>query len=318
MLRSLVGSEMCIRDRLYLLTETKWLDHVLLTGLPSGWDDTTLLQLGLVPAVVRSRYALVNRTLSLPQAKHYNGFPSFCYPPFDSWVRFDFAGPDESSTPPQWLGVRVKVKPHCNQTTLMSDDPLIQPPLSRAELQYQCGVAARCRLQWWPGSLCYTLIDTPFRQPPQEVAGYLQRTGAVDWRVAAGPSGSTSDLIQIGRMLGMDERLVRIGMLAWMIGTRDHSMFEILLGGDAYMPLSGGWRLNMTLADFGSIMSEDIKLDGGELFKRSELWGAVVDGWLLGTQAGKQIFAQFDAEQAAFIRSLSQREPGQTSVGPQS
>ncbi len=53
------------------------------------------------------------------------------------------------------------------QTLMMSDDPSIVPPLSRAELVYQCnGTAPPCKLHWYPGKLCYKLLDANFSDAP--------------------------------------------------------------------------------------------------------------------------------------------------------
>jgi hypothetical protein len=293
----------------YLISETKWVTKALLEGLEGadGWTDIELEQIGLVPAVVRSRHALVNTTMSLPPEDRYNGVPTFLFASFDSWVRFDYPGPDENADPTEWEPIRLPIKPHCNETSIHSDNRLISPPLSAAELSYQCNGKPSCKLQWYPGGLCYTLQDLPFRRraAEPEVPGFIQRLAALGWRSVAGPSGTTATVLQLGQMLGLDPRLMRLVMMAWMVRTYDHSFYEIMLGADPFMPR--GWSLNYTMADFGSLMPDDIHIEynaQSELFTQAEVWSAVVNDWLLTTPSGLNVMEKMNPNQVAYLLSL--------------
>ena len=211
---------------LYVFSKTKFLTHTLLDL--HTFDDATLTGLGLNPAPVRMRETLVNATLALDKNHQYNGIPNFLAPSFNSWVRFDFAGPDETVTPPGWLPARVSNG--CNETSLMSDDRSIQPPLSDDELRYQCNsTTVPCKLSWYPGLLCYDVPDVPFGN---NTAGYVTRAHALGYRIVAGASGTTANMLQLGLILGFEGEemaLLRLTMLAWMLCTNDHSLFEIMV-----------------------------------------------------------------------------------------
>ena len=72
-------------------------------------------------------------------------------------------------------------------------------------------------LQWWPGELCYDVVDEPLpldttpalppdgaadlsdpsaRPPPRPVPGYAARAAALGYRAVAGPSGTTANMLQ--------------------------------------------------------------------------------------------------------------------------
>jgi len=296
----------------YILAENQWLTHTLLEGLgPRKWSDDTLVAMGLVPKAVRSRYFLVSSTLELAPDLQYNGVPTFLFASFDSWVRFDYAGPDETAHPPQWQPARVARKPSCNEISWYSNSSWVEPPLSEAELQYQCGERPSCKLRWYPGALCWNLTNLPFSQSRAgTVPGYGPRAAAQGWRIVAGPSGTTATTLQLGRLLGLDPRLVRLVMAAWMIRTGDHSLFEIMLGADPFMPHKD-WSLNYTIADFGALMPDDIEQRDeytGEsiVFRRDEVWGAVVQDWLLSSADGQLVFDELSPSQSSYILSLLQ------------
>jgi len=290
--------------------DTSWFTATMLEGLEQqNWSDEILVQLGLVPTAVRSRHALVKTTMSLPAEDRYNGVPSFLYASFDNWVRFDYAGPDENAKPTEWPAIRVPLKPHCNETNLNSDSDLIQPPLSKQELEYQCGGLQHCKLQWYPGGLCFTLQNLPFKRSQgaqAAVPGFIEQSAALGWRRVAGPSGTTATVLQLGRMLGLDPRLLRLVMVAWMVRTYDHSLFEIMLGADPFMPQ--GWGINYTMADFGSLMPRDIVIeqDGHtRVFTKSEVWDAVIDGWLMTTPNGLKVLEKMNSNQVNYLVGLA-------------
>lgn len=293
----------------YLVSGSHWVSSVLLDGLDrQKWSDDTMEQIGLVPAVVHARYELVKATLSLPSEDQYNGFPSFLYSSFDSWVRLDYAGPDENAKPTEWQPIRVPVKPHCKETTVHSNDNVIKPPLSPSELAYQCGNASSCKLQWYPGGLCYNLQDLPFRKQSQvsaRVPGFIERFKALGWRKLSGPSGTTATVLQLGRMLGFDPRLLRLVMIAWMVRSFDHSFFEIMIGADPFMPR--GWTLNYTMTDFGALMPEGIEIQetgGNQVFERIEVWNAIVRDWLMASPNGVQVLEKMSSTQVTYLLNL--------------
>jgi len=100
--------------------------------------------------------------------KYSNGISDWSYESFDSWVRFDFDASSLSGTK-LWSGARGYVsKTACEggpdgETSMMSNDPSIFPPLSPAELKYQCnGTDPPCKLHWYPGKNCYKLAEENF------------------------------------------------------------------------------------------------------------------------------------------------------------
>jgi len=289
---------------MYVLSKTDWLTGTLVAGLEDkDLDDKTLTSLGLDPTAVRARYELVAATLKLDKAHRYNGVPTFLSPTFDSWVRFDFPGPDETATPTEWNASRVSSG--CNETDLKSDDPAIQPPLSPAELAYQCGSASSCKLQWYPGLLCFTVPEVPFSSRPH-VDGYKTRAKLQGYRVVAGPSGTTQNMLQLGALLGFTGEefgLLRLTMAAWMLCTNDHSLFEILLGGEPYMPPNSDWSMRMELSDLGTLMPRDVKV-GTHVFSRAEVWQLFVTDWLRGSSEGMAIFKQLPAAHQDYLISL--------------
>ena len=302
---------------IYVLSHTKWMTAAILrlfadeTHPPA---NATLDSLGLAAEVVYTRFELVRASNLLPGAAKYNGIPAFLSPPFNSWVRFDYNGPDESAASPIWQAARVTRAGGCQVVGLSSDDPAIDPPLSADELRYQCTngthvIPPPCSLQWYPGALCYTVQDVPFNTSGTVVQGYMARAKALGYRTVAGPSGTTQNMLQLALLLGFSPAelaLVRLTMVAWMLVTDDHSLFEMMLGADPYMP-EKGWRMQMDLTDFGSLMYADVvatsRTNRDTTFARRDVWKAVVHDWLLA-DAGKELFGSLGMVQQRYVMGL--------------
>ena len=110
-------------------------------------------------------------------------------------LRFAFHG----FRPTLWTATRLYTG--CTEVNLTTASPL-HPPLSAAELAYQCnGSAARpCKLLWYPGQRCYTINATATFGP--RIPGYHARASALGYRMVAGPSGTTADVMQYAELLG--------------------------------------------------------------------------------------------------------------------
>lgn len=232
---------------MYALTKSRYLDSSVeaLLHYPAVAVDAALTDRGFDAESVKQRHDLIQLTESAANAiDQSQGIPSYDFPPFESWVRFDFDAKrsgDTAAGEPQsvalWNGTREWVG---GETSLMSNDPSIQPPLSAAELAYQCGVDAPCKLGWAPGKEVYRIATTPFRLAPR-IAGYAQQAATLGYRAVAGPSGTTQNTMQYASYVNMGGTtawgpILRLTMLAWMLPTDDHSLWEILLGAEPYMP----------------------------------------------------------------------------------
>ena len=93
----------------------------------------------------------------------------------------------------------------------------IEPPLSAAELAYQCGGKPPCTLKWQPGMLCFDLPNTSWTLPSGAVVpGLNWRAAILGYRSAAAASGTTANMLQYGALLGFtpDELvLLRLAMV---------------------------------------------------------------------------------------------------------
>ena len=254
----------------YALTKTAFVDSAVLTADGAVIAADELERRGLAAAPLRKRASLVAATTAAAAAYHgvfpsYDqGVPDLAFPGFDSWVRFDYNATGLSGTPrvsghafPLWTQARTWVD---GRTTLMSDDPSIDPPLSNAELDYQCAITEdHCRLHWTPGLLGYALPTVSFSETqsasePGYVPGYRDRAMALGYRVVAGPSGTAANVLQYGTYLGMEGDwlpLLRLTMLAWMLPTDDHSLYEIMLGAEPYM--TEGFHMAQSMEDLGRL-----------------------------------------------------------------
>jgi len=285
---------------IYILTKNKYFDSTMVPAASMAnktGDLSPLEQLGVDANAVLERYRDVRATQDeLPSdLKYSNGIPSFEYEPFDSWVRFTFDGP-----PGTWLGARKSRPEGCAERNLTSDDPSLSPPLSPYELRYQCGNASRCMLQWYPGELCYDLVNASFAEG---VPGYLSRASALNYRTAAGPSGTTSNVLMFATLLGFEPGemvLLRLAMMAWMTVTRDHSFYEIMLGGDSFM--SPPFTMEQGMDDLRRLMPVDVKV-GSKVFAAKDVWSAV--GAALDTPAGRDICTALAQPSRTYLTQLT-------------
>eukprot|EP00747_Dinoflagellata_sp_TGD_P020798 gnl/TRDRNA2_/TRDRNA2_128060_c0_seq1.p1 gnl/TRDRNA2_/TRDRNA2_128060_c0~~gnl/TRDRNA2_/TRDRNA2_128060_c0_seq1.p1 ORF type:complete len:417 (+),score=52.40 gnl/TRDRNA2_/TRDRNA2_128060_c0_seq1:491-1741(+) len=235
----------------------------------------------------------------------------FIFPSHESWVRFTFPGPDWKAAR-TWRGA-------CERRSLtIRMARHLEPPLSeeeerrlmaicrqesekaqgssredekelRQEERQPSAVADKsCQVSWYPGEGCYTLAtdDNPF----------IEISKRLGWRIVAGPSGTTADVMTIAGYLGFkgyDFVMLRLAMLAWMLPAQDHSLFEILLAADPYM---AGRK------DY--LQSLDIKFDDKEL---SRIWPqdlSYVPDWAGGFTFNESLTVN-DAIQAAYFNMRS-------------
>ena len=300
---------------MYVLTKTRYFTDLVLSLLapaataPAMTPDALGAAFGLDAPSLAVRWAEVQTTLRLPtQALRYSqGMPDFAWEPFSSWVRFDFDAVSTAGTT-LWTAARVPLPTGCRRVGLRSDDPSIEPPLSEAELAYQCGGAAGagdeedeggvegsreksresragpCELKWEPGAQCFQLPNASWTLPDATgntvtVPGINARAALLGYRSCAAASGTTANMLQLGTLLGFraDELvLLRATMAAWMMPTDDHSFFEILLGADTYVPEP--FRMLMGLQDLRALWPPNATLttaDGRLGFSGADLWRAV-------------------------------------------
>jgi len=270
----------------YVLTKTHQFSYLLEDLLPKHPPATLASLYGMNSSALSERWALVQATKGAlgkldptGDLGYSDGVPDFAYEPFNSWVRFDFSA-ETLKKAPVWAGARADKKAGCNTAGLMSDDKSIAPPLSAAELKYQCnGTTPPCKLQWYPGQLCFDVLPVSFGNSSAgaPIPGYAQRAAALGYRTAAAASGTTSNMLQYARLLGFTSAelvLFRAAMAAWMLPTNDHSFFEIMLGAEPFMP--AGFGMAMGMRDLGQLWPKgrDLPTAGG-VFKASDLWAAV-------------------------------------------
>ncbi len=286
----------------YILIGNKYFDTVVgpVAAQANQTGDTSFIEneLKMDSASLLQRFTDVERTnTALNESLRYsNGIPSYSFEPFNSWSRFLFDGP-----PNTWSGCRQHLPDGCQETSLFSNSTSIYPPLSKNELQYQCGNASSCKLQWYPGALCYNITDTPFNA---SAAGYVARAAALGYRVAAGPSGTTANMLELARLFGFSKSelvLMRLAMAAWMLPTNDHSFYEILLGADDFMP--DGFKMVQGLSDLEMLMPSDVRVDDNRVFTRGEVWGSFGD-WLR-TDEGRRLCSALTPANRAYVSNLT-------------
>ena len=135
---------------MYVLSKTGYFNELLVELLspahsasPRATPASLAAQFGMDGTEVAARWSLVNTTLTAldPSRRYDQGVPVFDFPSLDSWVRFDFRARGHSGEL-LWEAAREFRASGCGTVSMRSDDPSIQPPLSAAELAYQCGDAA--------------------------------------------------------------------------------------------------------------------------------------------------------------------------------
>ena len=327
-IESVLSGEGNIREvwaLMYVLTKTHFftsLMHALLSPSPKGGAAKASpaelqARFGMSASTVADRWQLVQDTAKMrPSALRYaQGAPDFEFEALSSWVRFDFSSQKHDGSL-QWRGARVSKPGGCTTEKRQSDDPSIQPPLSKAELAYQCARAPQprsvatpppCTLQWQPGMLCFTLPNISWTlSDGSTVAGLSERAALLGYRSAAAASGTTANMLQMAELLGFssDERvLLRLAMAGWMMPTDDHSFFEIMLGAEAYVPPA--YRMAMGLEDLGQLWPPNATLataDGKQTFHASDLWTGV--GKKLDAPEGRVLAEAMAPKARAYVRQL--------------
>lgn len=291
---------------MYALTKDSWAN-------PFGIALQTataaeISKLGLNASAVLARRAAIAATESAPKSfdKYSNGIGDWSYEGFESWVRFDFAA-DTLAGGPLWGKARDYATANAcsggpaGETPMMSNDPTIDPPLSADELAYQCnGTAPPCKLHWYPGALCFKVLDAEFAAG---VPGYLKRATALGYRTVAAASGTTANVLQYGLMLGLKPEelvLLRLTMAAWMLCTNDHSLYEIMLGAAPYMPAAA--QIVQGLDDLGRMMPADVTASDGTVFKAADVWASVA-AQFKGSE-GQAVLAKLGPAQSAYVKKL--------------
>lgn len=108
----------------------------------------------------------------------------------------------------------------------------------------------------------------------------------------------------MAKLLGFtsDELVVfRATMAAWMLPTNDHAFFEILLGGEPFMPTS--CRMALGRHDLGQLWPPKTTLhtSGGD-FTAGAVWAAVAAR--LAKPEGRALVAKMDAGSRAYVAEL--------------
>jgi len=286
---------------IYVLTHTDYMS-TLLGPLADAGNYAAIAKLGMNATYTKEQQYLVNLTNHLNgDFKYSNGMLSYTYPAFNSWSRFDFEAQTVAGKI-EWNGTRVYKSTGCGEVNLTSDQ-ITNPPLSYDELTYQCnGSKIRpCKLLWQPGQLCFDIVQADFAPG---VKGYKDRAGLLGYRTVAGPSGTTANVMQMAKLLNFNAQelvLFRLTMHAWMLGTNDHSFYEIMLGADDFMPQT--FKMAQALKDLGQTFPADIKTSDGHTFQPSSVWFEV--NKQIATTAGMQLFAKLGKVQQTYLNTLT-------------
>ena len=320
---------------MYVLTKTHYFCSLLTTllsprkggGAPLATPLSLQSALGMDAAAVSARWAqlVASRALNSTEMVYSQGVVDFIYEPFASWVRFDFAAVAHDGSQ-LWGGARASLgaprlsqqrwwwrqfgdKPRaqgCDQVSMRTDDPSIEPPVSPAEAAYQCAPGhPPCKLKWNPGMLCYYLTNASWAvQGGEALPGYKARADLLGYRAVAAPSGTTANMLQLGSLLGFsaDElALLRATMAAWMLPTDDHSFLEIMLGAETFVSTQLGVKLGRD--DLGQLWppGRDLRTSGGT-FLADDTWRAV--GGRLATPDGQALLQAMSAGAREYVQGL--------------
>ena len=307
---------------MYVLTKTNYFTELMLSLLsprpgdapPIATPESLAARFGMSGSEIADRWELVKATKAVGNSdvEYAQGMPDFLYESFTSWVRFDFPSFDHAGRV-LWRAARTYKASGCGAVSMRSDDPSIEPPLSAAELAYQCGSATSpCHLHWKPGALCYDLPNVSWvlpatspTEPPRVVPGLNERAARLGYRSAAAASGTTANMLQLAALLGFssDELVIlRATMAAWMLPTDDHSFFEILLGADPYMPAAH--QMVMGLDDLRVLWppKATLRTTHGGAFSGVEVWSRV--GARLATADGAELLNAMDGPSRRYVNSL--------------
>lgn len=212
-------------------------------------------------------------------SKYTWGVADYIFPSQDSWVHFTFNAslPTEAGGAKLWLGAREWAG-SCQETELTTNSTGVYPPLSQREITAECAnETLPCKLKWYPGEGCFTITDDNV---------FVQRAERFGYRVVAGPSGTTANVLQLALLLGFapeDMPALRATMLGWLVPVDDHSVVEVMLAAQPFVESSGQPDCNMQwgvepgqdrLADLQKIWPEGLVLDSswGPQLHGPELW----------------------------------------------
>lgn len=185
---------------------------------------------------INSRFDEIEAANAEGQSPNY--MPDIYIGDYDSWSRFDFALTYEKT---HWEAARTYK--NCSQTTADVESQV--PALSERELESQnCTVEDfySCQLKWYPGETCYHLAEAGEYTDSKgnKYAGYDTIAKKFGYRMTAGPSGTTAAFMKIFSYLNVssseDRVKLRDALLTWMVRTNDHSIFEISLAAEPFMP----------------------------------------------------------------------------------
>lgn len=326
-----------LRERwalIYVLQKTGYFDSLLMSLVGKAVRSRNTSQLGLLglhtdAVITRFREIAVTHR-RLPRDRwQSDGMADFLWPPFSSWVRFDFDGPPDGRGSPLWQGARRQKPGGCTTGRLRSDDHIF-PPLSARERAYQCPNGEPCVLQWHPGSACFDLVDTPLGAGP----GLVARAEEWGLRLVAGASGTTANTLQMAVLLGLAPEelvLVRLAMISWLVLSDDHSLFEVLVAAEPFM--EEPWKLaregdDNVLCLLAAVMPHAIQWNGTTVAP-ADIWRPAV----LDMSAEQKLWAQVPAATRSLLACLAQRRrqtsadgkccrpgpkqtPGPATVGP--
>lgn len=199
----------------------------------------------------------------------------YLFPSPDSWVRFGFNQnmPKALGGERIWEGAR-QAAPRCRETDLKTDSPWIYPPLSQREISAECGnKTLPCQMKWYPGEGCFNIVEDNI---------FTKRCERFGYRVTAGPSGTTANVLQLAKLLGFapeDMLALRSTMMAWLVASDDHSVIEVLLGAEPFLPQQTNYSMQWGLAelDKDDKFADFRKIWPAGLVLRSS-WGSVLEG----------------------------------------
>lgn len=318
----LVGNIREVWGLVYVISKMSGVTEILAPMAAANATDK-LAQLGCDVEKVMARQREIDITNELPARpsplQASNGILDYKFPDYGSWSRFNFPAVDLNVTgngtavagATQWTATRLfKGCVEVNLTTAS----VLHPPLSPAELAYQCnGSTARpCKLHWYPGRDCYTINHTATFAP--RIPGYHARASALGYRMVAGPSGTTSDVMQYAELLGFgaqDQVLLRAAMAAWMLVTDDHSFYEIMLAADEHMPPK--FKMVQGLHDLKQLFPAPVTTSTGEVFADSAVWHSL--GTQFRTSAGRALYQKLGDDQKEYLDGLLSTADGSDTAG---
>jgi len=138
------------------------------------------------------------------------------------------------------------------------------------------------------------------------VPGLAARASSLGYRTAAAVSGTTANVLQMATLLGFsaDERVVlRAAMLAWLLPQDEHSLFEVMLAAEPYVPEA--YRTVGGLDDLGRLWPPRAVLrtrGGAHAFRGADTWHAI--GRRLAEPKGQQLLGRMSEEAQRYVRGV--------------